>query len=778
MKKFLSTLIVLFTLHGIKAQPKLLFQDQQQLSSTIRFNPSGNAETNQVLALLAQAQGMRPGSYAEVPLIFQLRRQISRVSRSECMASVWFSEIRINRELMNKGFDIRAVLEPTSVLFEMLVPGNQLVRNNKVLQIEQGSTSDASFTFIDTGMKQITVQANQIRFLFDNSTLGLLRERLATIQNYYSADATLQQAILNLSSVRPDDFEHLDDHFSMLANVDRQIASLDAFNFPGQLDLFNTDPIHFVDRMQDLKRRADEVSIRMQEAKANLFVYHYHNGLDLLSRGRRDYARIAFRHSLRENPRFAPAAYQLAEMDYEDGYIFEAECGVSEIIREMNADPETRRMTGELAKSIYEAYLLRADQQYDANHLPESIDYLKKANHLCSSVGGVLCDSRIDRGFRKVRMAVYQSFLTDAKQNYQQGNLETAETLLAKAIAYQQDYAREVPSSGEALEMMQVVRQKKYENLVQDGRSRLLEGKFSYALKKLEEASTVQKQFGLRPVKDADELKSKAAKPLLLERISEGLVCVGKNDLAGARKASREAVAMQNQYSLQNDADVLKSMQDLKTKIYSQECVNAQQWYDGLLREIHQRMSQLDYFAAEEKIREAGKFLEGNIDCSLNEGGMSAIHDSILPAVTYQTLVNQSLDFQSQKRYQEMIDKYQQAGVYFNQFSISRFGIRHAELFDFACAKGNNSFLIFLADQYTGKQEYEAALGVFRQLLSRDYSSSFYKGELERLGIQLGKRDNVSVGGKDWKTAARKYTNGDRRMKYLEKGFKKGWKQG
>ena len=59
----------------------------------------------------------------------------------------------------------------------------------------------------------------------------------------------------------------------------------------------------------------------------------------------------------------------------------------------------------------------------------------------------------------------------------------------------------------------------------------------------------------------------------------------------------------------------------------------------------------------------------------------------------------------------------------------------------------------------------------------RNYASSFYKDELERLGIQLGQRDKAGIGGKDWKSAAQKYTLGDKRLKYLERGFKKGWKQ-
>lgn len=125
-----------------------------------------------------------------------------------------------------------------------------------------------------------------------------------------------------------------------------------------------------------------------------------------------------------------------------------------------------------------------------------------------------------------------------------------------------------------------------------------------------------------------------------------------------------------------------------------------------------------------------------------------------------------------------MIDRYLEAGSYFIRFSVSEFGLQHAGLDDFAVSKCNNYFLMFLADQYTGKSEFQKALVLYRQLLSRGYSSSNYKAGLERLGIQLGLKEKGITGGKDWKSAVQKYTHGDKRLKYLEKGFKKGWKQG
>ena len=782
MKKLLASSLLFFMLYSLQGQPRVIYREQKHLTYTFRYQQSGSAEVNQVLALLAQAQGMRPGSYSEIPLEYDLLKEISRIGRTECIASATFSGIRITRELKNRGFDLTEMLMPVTVKMAIHVPinlgGDAAPGIRKELAIQSGKTGDASFAYADSGSNTLKVDVTQVEFLFAPNTFGKLRDRLAMIQNYYSADATLQQLYLNLASIHPEDIGQLDASLGMLGNVDQQIVNLDVYNFPGQLDLFTTDPIHFVDRMQDLKRKADDMRIRLMNTKANLYIHFYNIGIDLLSRGRKESAKSAFRRSLMENPRFAPAAYQLAEIDYEDGYVNEAECRVLDIIREMDPDPETRRMTTNLAKSIYENYLSQSDRQYQSRHLREALDYLVKANHMCVSVGGVICDSRIDEGFRKVRTGIYQGYLDEAKSSYQNGDLAQAENILSKAVRFQKDYPNDVLSANEALDMWKGVRQKRYDNLILEGKSLFSERQYNSALKKYEEASSLQQQFSLVPVNEINELKRSSAKPLVLQMIREGLDKASQNDLAGARKISNEAIGFQKKYSLQEDSEVVKSFQDLKTGIFSQECQNAQVTYDSMFSEVKNQLILLDYFKADEKIREATKFLQDNVMCSLNDGGIQSIRDSILPAVTYQTQIHQVFDYQSQKRYQEMIDRYLEAGSYFIQFSVSGFGLKHSGIDDFAVSKCNNYFLMFLADQYTSKSEYDKALVLYRQLLSRAYSSSNYKAGLERLGIQLGLKEKGITGGKDWKTAAQKYTQGDKRLKYLEKGFKKGWKQG
>ena len=781
MKKLLASVLLFFIGYCLQAQPRVIYREQKHLTYSFRYQQAGSAEVNQVLALLAQAQGMRPGSYSEIPLEYDLLKEISRIGKTECIASATFSGIRITRELKNRGFDLSEMLTPVSVKMAIHVPlnlnGDAAPGIRKELVIQNGKTGDASFAFADSGSTNLKVDVTQVEFLFAPNTIGKLRDRLALIQNYYSADATLQQANQTLAMIHPEDINQLDAGLGMLGNVDQQIVSLDIFNFPNQLDLFSTDPVHFVDRLQDLKRRADDMRLRLMNTKANLYIHFYNSGIDFLSRGRKEYARAAFRRSLIENPRFAPAAYQLAEIDYEDGFINESECRVLDIIREMDPDPETRRMTTNLAKSIYENYLSQSERQYQSQHLREAQDYLIKANHLCTSVGGLICDSRIDEGFRKVRTGIYQGFLNDAKSSYQNGDLVQAENILSKAVRFQKDFPDDIPSANEALEMWKGVRQKRYDNLIQEGKALVSERNYNSALKKIEEAYSLQQQFSLIPAKEINELKTNAAKPMILQMIREGLDKASQNDLVGARKISNEAIAFQKKYNLQDDSEVANSLKDLKSGIFSQECQNAQVNYDSMLSGVKNQLILLDYFKADEKIREALKFLEDNVLCSLNDGGIESIRDSILPAVTYQTQIHQVFDYQSQKRYQEMIDRYLEAGSYFIRFSVSEFGLQHAGLDDFAVSKCNNYFLMFLADQYTGKSEFEKALVLYRQLLSRGYSSSNYKAGLERLGIQLGLKEKGITGGKDWKSAVQKYTQGDKRLKYLEKGFKKGWKQ-
>ncbi|HNP48034.1 MAG TPA: hypothetical protein PKK99_05335 [Bacteroidia bacterium] len=782
MKKILVILLFNLACLGLKAQSGKNFHDQRHLTYIVKYSPEGDAEVNKMMALLAQAQGMRPGSFAEIPLEFDLLREISARSRTEYLAGVRFTSVRNSRSIVNKGFALDELIQPVSVRFSMKIlngkPGFPVPEYKKELAIQNGNTSDANVVVQDSGAKQMNLEVSEVEFLFAPFTSGKIRDRLALIQNYYSSDAILTGAEQQLRSILPVDMEHLDAQTGILSSVEQQLMTLELYNFSEKLDLFNHDPIHFNDRYQNTKQHANEIKERLLEARANLYLFFFQRGMDLLSHGRRNFARESFRRSLVENPRFAPAAYQLAEMDYEEGNIGESECRLLEILGEMNPDPDTRRNTTQLAGSIYDYYLRQADVQFNSRHLESALDFLNKANHLCFSMGALVCDRRLEDGYKKVRTAIYTSMIDDSKRYYQQGDLDQTEQIVLRAISFQKQFPRDVNFTSEATEMLNQVRQKKYERKVLEGKSLFQERQYKLAVQRYEAATDYQKQYGLIADPDINSLLKLSAKPVLMSMFATVQEYTGKNDLASARKLTRESMEFQNKYGLQEDKEVQESLKKVQAGIFSQECQNSQLLFDTQMQELKNALSSLDYLKAETIILQAQKILSENEQCSLNDGGLSVILDSIRPAISYEHMIEHVFELQNQKRYQEAVDAYSEAGSYFDRSTLAGFGLRHAGFTDFAFAKMNNNFLIFLADRYTSAKELEKSLEVIRQLLSRSYAPGFYKDELSRLGLQLGIRDKALTGGKDWKSAALKYTQGDKRLKVLERAFKKGWKQG
>ena len=131
-----------------------------------------------------------------------------------------------------------------------------------------------------------------------------------------------------------------------------------------------------------------------------------------------------------------------------------------------------------------------------------------------------------------------------------------------------------------------------------------------------------------------------------------------------------------------------------------------------------------------------------------------------------------------QLKYQESFRTYHDAGKYFAEFEISKFGINHKPQFEYILSEATAGMLYYSGDQYRLMNQLENALEIYKKLISRNYDSQLIKGPLFKLGAAFGERDyKIMDGSGGWKNNARKYTESDKKLKSFCRGYKKGWKK-
>lgn len=781
MRKKISLLLWLSFLqvYQLKAQQQLFLEKTEEVYVVSGRNTDLTMEARSILQQLAEGQS-RPFSSVEFSLKYQQTKKVVRNSTVKITSSVEASDFRIAGDVFYKGFDISEVLIPSEMSFDYALQSltNKLLvySGNGRVKIVNGTSSIFTTVTTDSSNGQWRVDVNNQRFYYSSNAVKIINERIALVKEYYAASMQLDQLHLKLSTVNPTDLERLDMHNAALIDIEYSIGQLEKRNFENTLNLSFYDPLRFSQRIEALKKETYARRMALNEVKSTLYLHFYNMALDMHARGKVQMAKDYFMRSLRENPHFAPSAYQLALISYREGNYDKADDLGTDIIKCMNPDPDIHRLTIELLNDVYEKLLKEAGQFNSQKKYSDALLVLDKANNLCQSINGVRCNDQLGLEYKKAHNGVYQSKLDLARKAYQENNLSKAEGIVQDALRYRDRHANEITNTDDALSMLKVIRQKRYENSIENGRMQINQQQYDKALQSFKEADGLMKSYSLVQNADLSGLKKQAAKPVILSKINKGNDFVRLNNLAEARKISKDVLTMQTTYDLISDEDINTKFDVLKQNIFSQECVNAQNQVNDRYKRMQEAIIRKDYIEADLLYKEADKILQDYADCSLNGGTLRAEHDSIIPGYVYQTLVKESVRLQGSDQMADAVNKYQEAENYFQRYEVSRFGLKHQSLVAAASEKGTNEYLIYLGNYFRGKKDLENSLLCYKALVSRETPQRHFKDDLYQLGIELALRDKLKHPSASPKQKILEYTSGDKNLGKLGKGYRKGWK--
>ena len=137
----------------------------------------------------------------------------------------------------------------------------------------------------------------------------------------------------------------------------------------------------------------------------------------------------------------------------------------------------------------------------------------------------------------------------------------------------------------------------------------------------------------------------------------------------------------------------LKSIKEreLKKKIFSQQCENAQHDFDNAYVHAKDALTRLEYVSADDFFLAAEKVDEENRDCDINKGTLAEEHTRIIAPATYLKMMRKMNSAQQNGNYHEAQSTYEEAGNYFANNNVSSFTISHEPFYDYLQHKANNA---------------------------------------------------------------------------------------
>ena len=121
-----------------------------------------------------------------------------------------------------------------------------------------------------------------------------------------------------------------------LREVENVIKNIELMQFPQQLKLFESDPIHFMQKMQELKMASIQKRTELNQRIKILDQLFCQKGNEFLQQGKLDEARIYYNKSVQVNPFYIPAQYQLALMEYNAGNIDTAAIMINAALKKLH----------------------------------------------------------------------------------------------------------------------------------------------------------------------------------------------------------------------------------------------------------------------------------------------------------------------------------------------------------------------------------------------------------------------------------------------------------
>jgi hypothetical protein len=768
------TLILLFLGFQLQAQNK--FVTEYRYDQKVTISDGGNSNAGPLIKILAEGNGKSPRSTFYYLSFGQLMKVITR--EPKFVYNIESESMRLSGDVNYKGFDVSDYLLPAEVKFALRQKARSGLFWDRPLsaKVDSGKIVLASYNDTDTISPQYT-GFDLINFEFKFGSTADLTAQVKIINSYYDAIADLDRAVGMLQGLNPYAYENFRNNQKNLMESETFLRQAQNANYHLKLPLQAKDPGKLLEKINIVQNILNLKKAEFGQVLSTLHLTFFDKGLGFIRNKNYNKAQDYFLLTLEVNPMFTPALFQLAFIDFTQGNLHEAVCKSDDILYNMPVDPETKDFTFDLLKEIYLVYIQQGDNYYTKNKFRKAIDVYESARSICEKYNSVPCGEELSRGMSLAKSGIYKEYLEDARELIIINEFSQAEILTQTAIQFQNNNKKYIPDGTEATNLMEAIRQKKYDYMISQVIRLTHQKMYGAALEKLEEADRLAELHHLKPNKDFRTLTFNAARPRTLEFIFEGSSFVKSNNLTAAREKYSMATNAQQNYFLLEDKEINKQLETLRKSIFTQQCINAQNSVDSAYNKGQDVEAEMKFLEANTSYEHGITVASNNRECEINVDSLESAIQNIRTAVTYLELMKEVRNDEIKGRFQASMDNYEKASKYYLEFKINNFGLDHdPDLFAFIKNKGSNGMLNYAAIRYREQNELDHSLALYKILIDRNYDLEMIEGSLYKLGFQLGQTDKKLNPGSSWRELVKVYTNDNKKLKSLRKGYKRGFK--
>jgi len=474
MKKLyilLSGLLILFTSLISTAQEATIFDKEFSYTQQFTYKSSPGARdyySNFIIQEIAKSIPKR-ADYTSFNITYKLQQKITKFDSTHYKIYLEIKDFGANGDMLYRGINVSNVLIPNEIDYTLKL--YRIERTNPLRPVEVEIMHKAyrstplagnlgyypilELEFSDTiNDGEYTVKIPEQELFFNEQGKTLFQQHMAYVNDYFLTDGVIANAILIVQEIDVNNIDKLSFHDVELKEVEADIVTIESAMYPQNLSLHENDPIDFINKMHGLKQMVTQKRYQLNQQLSVLDMLFYQRGNDFLASGNLTDAEIYYNKSLQINPFYAPAQYQLARMQFNNGLVDTSAQMINLALLKMNPDPSTQQLLIQLGNDVYNELLNMGERQTTQQNFNEAIALFERAKWFCTSTTGMVCTDRLNKGLSQARYGIYHSYLQVAEKAIENKRLDIAGNYINQSLEYQKQHQDEIIAPTESMNMM------------------------------------------------------------------------------------------------------------------------------------------------------------------------------------------------------------------------------------------------------------------------------------------------------------------------------------
>ena len=430
----------------------------------------------------------------------------------------------------------------------------------------------------------------------------------------------------------------------------------------------------------------------------------------------------------------------------------------------------------EILSAVALIYADKGIKQNLSQNYRSALNQLEKSVFICKTHEFINCSDKIEGALNIAHNGIYASILSNINQQLNNNQLDLAESLIDTAKSYQMQYAQYIQSAAEADVLLNRAKYQRYSKCIADGKQFLSINLNESALFYLDQARELEKNYSFKKDVELTLLLQKTAKPILLNKISDGKVKAWGNDLSLARNILTNVQQSQTLYNLDGDKEIDLAIAEFRAKISLRECQNFQDEFDINLSKANQQSKEKFYIYATKSLNDALLISQQHSNCNISPNQAQELKARLEPATTYQEMLLTANQLLENNDFQKTLEKYSSAIEYYKTKEIDKFNLSLLPLEEWVCTKNNNNFLAFSSNYFYSNNDLNKAFSLLKKLQTRNYPQNYAIQLQEAIAKALAIRDKSTTPTPEPKAILNQYTANDKWFKSFNKAYLKACK--